>query len=254
MINVKLRYIITSFGLAGIAALVFYGPIAQWASYHDFADKRVLCGVPNFLDVISNAAFLLAGLFILFNLKTFHSHNQYQKFLYMAMGISLASLFAGSVFYHVNPNNVRLVWDRLPIASFFSLLFLQIIFETKIITTNKINQKIAIVYWLLASSSVFFWFYSGDLRMYAFAQFFPLVSIILMIVLFAFDQANRQHAKLLAILIGGYGLAKIFESFDYELLVLTSGAASGHTLKHLTAGLGLLAYFMAKKKSIKTLS
>ena len=230
--------------MAGILGLLFYGPIAQWASYHDFADKRFLCGIPNFMDSFSNAAFLLAGIFVLFNLKNYPSNY---RFFFVAMGLSMVCLFVGSFFYHLSPNNLRLVWDRLPIASFFSLLFLQIVFELKIFEYTKRNFNLAIVYWLLSCASVFVWFYTADLRIYAFAQFFPLVSVLILIPV-CFVIGQRQKAILFCFMIGGYGLAKIFETFDYQTLMLTNGLISGHTTKHTIAGLSVLGYFFAYKK------
>lgn len=49
--------------LVGAAkALIFSSrPIPQPASYHNFADKRVFFGVPNFMDVISNLPLLFVG-------------------------------------------------------------------------------------------------------------------------------------------------------------------------------------------------
>lgn len=240
----KIGYALSLLGIFGILGLMFHGPIAQWASYHDFADKRFLCGVPNFMDTTSNTAFLIAGIFVLFNIKNFSPEY---KFFFVAMGISLCSLFAGSVFYHLNPGDVRLVWDRLPIASFFSLLFLQILFELKILNFNKKTFKLAVVYWLLSCSSVFVWFYTADLRMYAFAQFFPLASLLILIPYCFMIRHNKRALVLLAI-IAGYTLAKVFETFDYQTLMLTSGLVSGHTTKHTIAGLTILLYFYLYKK------
>ena len=42
-------------------ALLLHGPIPQWSSYHDFADRRTWFAVPNAADVLSNLPFLLIG-------------------------------------------------------------------------------------------------------------------------------------------------------------------------------------------------
>jgi len=47
--------------LALFAGVMCLQPIAQHASYHDFADQRFLLGVANLLDVASNIAFLIVG-------------------------------------------------------------------------------------------------------------------------------------------------------------------------------------------------
>src|SRR4051794_23237580 len=47
---------------AGIGAVILSDRIAQEQRYHEFADQREACGVPRFLDVVSNAAFAIAGI------------------------------------------------------------------------------------------------------------------------------------------------------------------------------------------------
>jgi len=57
---------VIGFTLLTVAAAVLLPPLPQPLDYHDFADKRGALGIDNFLDVVSNAAFLLAGLAGLF--------------------------------------------------------------------------------------------------------------------------------------------------------------------------------------------
>jgi hypothetical protein len=51
-------------GFTIVAAVAAFAlpPVPQPLSYHHFADDREMLGVPRFLDVASNAAFLAAGL------------------------------------------------------------------------------------------------------------------------------------------------------------------------------------------------
>jgi hypothetical protein len=50
-------------GLAAVGALLLFivPPIAQPQWYHDFADQRLLLGIPNFWNVICNLPFLIVG-------------------------------------------------------------------------------------------------------------------------------------------------------------------------------------------------
>lgn len=59
-------------GLLGAATLVvfFLPPISQSEAYHNFADQRPLLGIPNCLNVISNAPFLIVGLWGVFALAS----------------------------------------------------------------------------------------------------------------------------------------------------------------------------------------
>jgi len=45
---------------ASLAILLILPPIQQDPNYHNFADRRTLLGIPNFWNVASNAAFLVA--------------------------------------------------------------------------------------------------------------------------------------------------------------------------------------------------
>lgn len=246
----KIIYIKFLIAFLGIVSLIGYGAIPQWASYHNFADKRSFCGIPNFFDTFSNFSFFLAGLYLLIKFQKIKNKNSFSPkdtVFYYAMGLSLFSLFFGSFYYHLQPNNIRLVWDRLPIASFFSLLFLQILFEMKIIEDNKRNVILAFVYWFVSSISVFFWYYSGDLRVYAFAQFYPLICVLVLGIISFFVIEYKSYTKLFLTLIVGYSIAKVFEKFDYETLTLTNGLLSGHSIKHMIAGLTILFYFKLKK-------
>ena len=54
--------------VAAVIVLFWYPPIAQDPAYHNLADRRVIAGIPNFWDVISNAAFLAVGMLGLWHL------------------------------------------------------------------------------------------------------------------------------------------------------------------------------------------
>ncbi len=228
-----------------VFGLFAYGPIPQWTSYHDFADKRDFCGIPNFLDVTSNVSFLIAGLWML---KQMIKEN---KSFYYGMSISLILLFFGSAYYHFQPDNLRLVYDRLPIASFFSILFIFINHQLGIFK----NHKFHFFYWLLSISSVIIWYLIDDLRFYALAQFFPLLMISTYFIIGLFQKYLLKNQQIFtnstlisfAILIFGYGISKIFESFDYEVLFYTQGLISGHTVKHILAGTTIMLYFYHEK-------
>ena len=246
----KILYTLLFIALLGILSLIGYGAIPQWASYHNFADKRSFCGIPNFFDTFSNFSFFAAGVYLLTKFQKSKQNNLFSSkdtVFYYAMGLSLISLFLGSFYYHLQPNDIRLVWDRLPIASFFSILFLQILFEMKIIEDSKRNVIFAFIYWLVSSISVFVWYYSGDLRLYAFAQFYPLICVLVLGIISLFVIEYKSYSKLFLTLIVGYSIAKVFEKFDYETLTLTNGLLSGHSIKHMIAGLTVLFYFKIKK-------
>ena len=53
--------VIAGFTVAAVAGMLALPPIPQSQEYHRFADQRTFLGIPNFLNVASNAAFLLVG-------------------------------------------------------------------------------------------------------------------------------------------------------------------------------------------------
>ena len=55
-------------------------PIAQDPSYHQFADQQMMLGIPNFLNVVSNLAFLVAGVIGLRFLRR-HKQQAYPCFI-----------------------------------------------------------------------------------------------------------------------------------------------------------------------------
>jgi len=118
--------------LIAIIALLL-PPIPQPLSYHNFADHRAWLGIPNFGDVISNAPFAIVGLWGLIVLATPHKSNfleSRQRWLYVVMFASLLTAL-GSGYYHLCPNNARLVWDRVPIMIVFMALLAAVIAERR---------------------------------------------------------------------------------------------------------------------------
>ena len=98
-------------------------PVPQPADYHQFADQRSFLNIPNFYNVVSNLAFVLsggAGLTLLFRVyrsviqKTFR--NKAECLPYLVLFLSVVATALGSIFYHWKPDNVSLLWDRLPLA------------------------------------------------------------------------------------------------------------------------------------------
>ena len=55
-------YLILLLMVAALVAVMALPPIAQDPTYHDFADNRTFFGIPNFLDVTTNLAFLAVGI------------------------------------------------------------------------------------------------------------------------------------------------------------------------------------------------
>ena len=105
-------------------AVFLQAPIPQDPAYHEFADQRPLLGIPHCLDVISNLPFLLVGLWgsrLLFRLAATPGQQAFLRpadaLAYQVLFLSVALVGLGSAWYHLDPGNGRLVWDRLPMSA-----------------------------------------------------------------------------------------------------------------------------------------
>ena len=159
--------------LAGILilAMAVYGPIAQLHNYHAFADQRTLFGIAHVGDVLSNLGFLLVALVGAFRMWRARQTDPAQALFLTA----LAMTAAGSTWYHLAPDDARLVWDRLPIALACAALLAWALRDA------YPSMKLALpVLAGFGALSVWWWAATGDLRPYLLIQLAPLVLIPLL--------------------------------------------------------------------------
>jgi len=218
--------------LGSLAAAISLGPVAQNVGFHRFADQRVILGVPNFFDVTSNVAFLLVGAAGLAFCHADRGLSLRGAWLTCFAGVAIVS--AGSAYYHLNPNNATLVWDRLPITIAFMGLLAAVLGEYVDERLGKILLVPAVALGLL---SVLYWHWFDDLRLYAWIQLVPMLTIPVVMILF---RHRYTHQWLLLLALALYGLAKLAEVYDREVFALAQ-LLSGHTLKHLIAALSCYA-------------
>ncbi|MFT6747155.1 MAG: multisubunit Na+/H+ antiporter MnhG subunit [Glaciecola sp.] len=231
--------------LLGVIALVAYllsPSLNQDTNYHLFSDQTQCAAVPNFWNVITNVPFLMVGVLGLIKSKYF-TKLKLQKQVFFA-GISLVAF--GSGYYHWNPNNSTLVWDRLPMTVAFMALFSVIIGEY---FNEKLGRKTFVPLLITGIASVFYWVLFDDLKFYVLVQFYPMLAIP--IILIFMKRKNQLSWGYWALLVA-YVLAKIFEHFDHETHDFLS-FISGHSIKHLVAALGVycLLYFYQFKATRK---
>jgi hypothetical protein len=231
--------------IASIIVMMMVGPIAQDTGYHQFADQRMILGIPNFWNVMSNLPFLIVGLMGLSSLLRsgriqFIAELKPAYVLFFA-GVALVNF--GSGYYHLNPGNETLVWDRLPMTFAFMALFAVIIAEFASVKISRFTLWPLVVF---GAFSVFYWHFTetagrGDLRLYLLVQFLPMLLIPLSLLLFKprFTLTSGYWALLLA-----YLLAKVFEYYDKGLFE-SLGFISGHSLKHIVAALGVFVLLWA---------
>lgn len=219
--------------------------IPQDPAYHNFSDQRELLGIPNCLNVISNAPFLLVGIWGMFVVaagggsRFIHSRERLPYFVFF-IGVALTAF--GSAYYHLQPANDRLVWDRLPMTIGFMALVAAVISER---VSVKAGVALAAPLITVGIGSVLYWNVTetvgrGDLRPYALVQFGSLLAILLLIGLYP-PKYTRGRDFVISLAI--YGLAKMFEATDRQVFAF-GGIVSGHTLKHLAAAVS--AYWILR--------
>jgi Ceramidase len=224
--------------LASLAGLLLLPPISQGQSYHQFADQRTLLGIPNFWNVVSNLPFIAVGAV---GLRRFRRDS---ATIVLFLGIFLTGF--GSSYYHWNPNDSTLFWDRLPMTLCFMAILAAGVKE-------RLNARAgAVLLWPLLAVGVFsllLWRWTGDLRLYAWVQFFPCLALPLLFLLLPPKYTGTFYWVIAAAL---YALAKLLEFYDGE--VYSAGfILSGHTLKHLAAAgacFVVLSYYQTRRSII----
>ena len=128
LVKVRWRHLLMTIVVVGsLVAMMLQQPFGQNPSYHNFADWRAFFGIPNFLDVASNLAFLIVGFAGLRICRGNNLGNLRNAWIVLFAGVTLVSI--GSAYYHLNPNNQTLVWDRLPMTIGFMGLFAALLGE-----------------------------------------------------------------------------------------------------------------------------
>jgi uncharacterized membrane protein len=228
---------VVSAAFAALVALALLLPtIRQDAQYHLFADQRAWLGVPRAADVLSNLAFIAVGLFGVLRLSASrrpHFGYATEASLWcIAVGFVFTGL--GSAWYHLQPNDATLVWDRLPMTIVFAGLFGAGLAER---VSARCGLAVLLLMLAVGPLSVFYWAFTTDLSLYAVVQFGGMAALLLLL-----SATQRGHDPFpWWTLIAWYGVAKLLEAGDLFVWSATREVVAGHMLKHVTAALGGLA-------------
>jgi hypothetical protein len=191
------------------------------------------------LNVLSNLPFAVVGVLGLAAIfgsnvdRRVPFHDSWERWPYAALFTGVALTTVGSSYYHLAPDNPRLVWDRLPMTLGFMGLLTAVLAERVSLPAAR---------WLFApllaigAASVGYWYWSevqgvGDLRPYLLVQFGSLLVVVLLLV---FYPARYSGGGYLIAGLAAYAAAKGLELADGPIFSL-GRIVSGHTLKHLVA-------------------
>ena len=220
--------------------------IPQYPGYHLFADQRQWLGVPHAANVLSNAAFVLVGLYGLARL----AHRDRAGFPAATeaglgcLALGLVCTGIGSAWYHLNPDDVTLVWDRLPMTLVFTGVL-------GIAIAQRIGQNVArvslAILFELGVISIVYWRMSGDLSLYVTLQFGGVAALLLLLLLTRRSDDPFPWGWVIA----WYGLAKLAEAADQGIWQVTNGFLAGHMLKHLAAAIAGASAFSPLRAGVK---
>jgi hypothetical protein len=218
-----------------IIMALFYGPISQPQEYHDFADDREILGVPNALDVMSNLAIIYPGVVGLAFIHESRNRSQVSEdeiSIQITLFSGMILTFAGSVWFHLDPTDSTMLWDRLGMSVVIGSCISLLIHD---MWDRNLAAKIHLPIIIASIVSVLWWPVFDDLRVYFIVKHHPFIlfPIFLLCGRRIYDKVSGYYWALSMFL-----LATIFEFADQQIFEIT-GIISGHTLKHIAAGIGL---------------
>jgi hypothetical protein len=217
-----------------LLALALAGPaLPQPGHYHEFADQRVLWGLPFAMDVLSNVAFALAGaagMVALLRLppRALGTVPRALAWLFFA-GLVLTA--GASSWYHWHPDEAGLAIDRCGMAvAFAGLLGLAAAGRV----SDRAGGALALAVLVLAPLAAQVAAQAGNVLPWAALQFGGMT----LILWFARLRPRRgAPAFSFGLVILAYAVAKLLEVNDHQVYELTGQLVSGHTLKHVAASL-----------------
>lgn len=211
------------------AALVVYGPVTQPQTYHEFADARACLGVPNCSNVLSSLVFVGVAIPGLLAAYAGPARIAWQ---WVFVGAALTG--AGSAWYHLDPRDATLLWDRLGMAMAFGAYLAALLLECAGARRERAWLGAGLA---AALAAVAVWYATGDLRAWVLVQ---TLAVLATPAVLLFARPRPEHTTLLWAACLAYGLAKAAELADGALYAATGEMLSGHALKHLLAAAGVL--------------
>lgn len=199
-----------------------------------FADMRAWHGLPFAMDVASNLPFAVFGVWGLLRLRRFDTLHERLR---SAAALDCAWLFfaglvftaAGSVFYHLQPDALRLAADRAGMAIAFAGMLGLAVCERVSLRAGWPAACVAFAGGLMA---VAVYHERGDVLPWAVVQFGGMALVLGLALLRPVPGA--MGLKLGAVIFF-YAAAKLLELGDHWVFEATGQVVSGHTLKHLVA-------------------
>ena len=232
------------------ATWLFVPPIAQPLEYHRFADWHTCLGIANGWDNLTNLLFFVSGglgLRFMFSPQGRNAFSDPREALpYSLFFVSTILVGFGSGYYHLAPDNSRLLWDRAAIMLAIASWFAAIMCERVSVTSGL---RLLPLLYAAGLGSVVYWGWSemnghGDLRAYGLMQLYPLLLVPLLLWLYPPRYSGDRH---IGIIITLYVLAMVCDFMDQPIMSVT-GMISGHTIKHIVVALAMYWVMLRLKR------
>ena len=226
--------------LAALLPVLFFalGPIAQPPGYHELADQRPIFGIAHFWNVTTNLPFLVIGVM---GLHLLWRRREEAAGPWMTVFAGTALIALGSSWYHSDPKDATLVWDRLPIGLAFMGFFTALLVEHFSGAFKRAAHRLLLPLVAFSAAAIWWWYATGDLSVWVWVQGAPMLAVVLVIALLP---ARYTHRRYLAYALAWYVMAKLFEVADVQLMQWTGGLISGHAMKHLAAAAGVWCFYV----------
>ncbi len=230
-------WIFIALALFGLVFFLSIAPIYDRPDANVYADQRMFFGIPNFFLALPGLIFIILGSLGFW--KLWPQRKTFLRAVWMIFFIASIGIGLGSGYYHLDPSDQRLFWDRLSISTAFMALLAGVISERISLNTAK---KVAPFLILFGMGSIFYWGWSGDIRFYSLIQYFSIIALPLLC--FCFPMKDDKYIYGVVIF---YVLAKLIEMVDGQIFSLTHQMISGLTLKQLCGAVGV--YFVYRKSA-----
>ena len=224
-----------------IAAALLGPAITQPADYHDFADQRVLWGLPFAMDVLSNLPFAIAGLAGIWLLgeAPLRALSNVQRAMAVLFFAGLLLTAGGSIWYHWQPDDAGLAIDRAGMGVVFAGLL-------GLAAAGRVSERagalLGLTVLLLSPIAIKVCSSTGNVWPWGVLQFGGMALIVWLAWLR--PRANSLDVRWGWVILA-YALAKLLEMNDHAIFDLTGHLVSGHTLKHVVAALAALPVLAA---------
>lgn len=240
------------FAIVLLLVAVVSPALLQGPQHHHFADQRFLWGLPYAMDVLSNLPFVIAGAWGWLALRalapwarTVGSAPSRQMAAVFFAGLVVTAL--SSAAYHLRPDDLGLLWDRLGMALVFAGLLALAVAERISVRAGRVALAVLLVAGPLA---VAVWFATGNVLPWVLVQFGGMAVVLCL----AWRPAD---AGTLAVrwgtVIAVYAVAKLLEAGDHLVFDATAGWVSGHSLKHGVAACAAWPVVAALQQHVRRL-